>query len=98
MFEKISMAHIQMVYYITAEIIGALLGSLFVKYGPNANLGANAPNYSFPIPVIFGIEVLASALLMAVNLVVVSTRGLNSFSGIATAWISSFWRLYLAHL
>jgi aquaporin Z len=32
---------IQLLYYITAEIIGALLGSLFVKFliGPNANLG-----------------------------------------------------------
>jgi aquaporin Z len=59
---------IQLAYYFVAEIIGALLGSLFVKYviGNNANLGANVPNYSFPIPLIFGIEVLASALLTAV--------------------------------
>jgi aquaporin Z len=59
---------IQLVYYLCAEIIGALLGSLSVKYaiGFNANLGANAPNYSFPVPIVFGIEVLASALLMAV--------------------------------
>jgi aquaporin Z len=37
---------IQLAYYLCAEIIGALLGSLFVKYaiGFNANLGANAPN------------------------------------------------------
>ena len=56
-----------MVYYLASEIIGALLGSLFVKYtiGNNANLGANAPNYTFPIPIIFGTEVLATALLMA---------------------------------
>ena len=41
---------IQLVYYFSAEIIGALLGSVFVKYaiGSNANLGANAPNYAFP--------------------------------------------------
>ena len=40
----------QFLYYIGAEIIGALLGSLFVKYviGTNANLGANSPNYNFP--------------------------------------------------
>ena len=77
---------IQLVYYFSAEIIGALLGSLFVKYavGSNANLGANAPNYSFPIPVIFGIEVLASALLMAVIFLVVHTKGLKGFSGIHT--------------
>ena len=45
--------------------------------GYNANLGANAPNYGFPVPLIFGIEVLASALLMAVILVVVYTKGLK---------------------
>ncbi|MGB6626684.1 MAG: aquaporin, partial [Nitrososphaeraceae archaeon] len=59
-------------------------GSLFVKYiiGNEANLGANAPNYAFPIPIIFGTEVLATALLMAVILAVVYTRGLRGFSGI----------------
>lgn len=68
---------IQLLYYISAEIVGALLGSLLVKYliGNNANLGANAPNYAFPVLIIFGIEVLASALLMAVILAVVYTSG-----------------------
>jgi aquaporin Z len=76
-------------YYLSAEIIGALLGSLFVKYviGTEANLGANAPNYNFPLPVIFGVEVLASALLMAVILAVVYTKGLKGFSGIAIGGI-----------
>jgi aquaporin Z len=80
---------IQLVYYFTAEIAGALLGSLSVKYfiGNMANLGANSPNYSFPIPIIFSIEVLASALLMAVILVVVCTKGLRGFSGIAIGGI-----------
>jgi aquaporin Z len=80
---------IQLTYYFAAEIIGALLGSLFVKYlvGNNANLGANAPNYAFPVPIIFGIEALASALLMAVILVVVYTKGLKRFSGIAIGGI-----------
>ena len=38
----------QLLYYLGAEVIGALLGSLFVKYiiGNEANLGANAPNYN----------------------------------------------------
>lgn len=65
--------------YFAAEIIGALLGSIFVKYviGTEANLGANAPDYHFPIPVIIGIEVLATALLMAMILVVVHTKGLK---------------------
>ena len=76
-------------YYLSAEIIGALLGSLFVKYviGTEANLGANAPNYNFSLPLIFSVEVLASALLMAVILVVVYTKGLRGFSGIAIGGI-----------
>ena len=75
---------IQLAYYFAAEILGALLGSLFVKYfiGTQANLGANAPNYAYPLPVIFGIEILASALLMAVVLIVVYTKGLKGFGGI----------------
>ncbi|MGA7976900.1 MAG: aquaporin [Nitrososphaeraceae archaeon] len=76
-------------YYLSAEIIGALLGSLFVKYviGTEANLGANAPNYNFSLPLIFSVEVLASALLMAIILVVVYTKGLRGFSGIAIGGI-----------
>jgi glycerol uptake facilitator-like aquaporin len=79
----------QLLNYFAAEIIGALLGSVFVKYviGQYANLGANAPNYNFPILVIFGIEVAASALLMAVILLVVLTKGLKGFSGIAIGGI-----------
>jgi len=71
--------------YLAAEIIGAFLGSIFVKYviGIEANLGANAPDYHFPLPLIFGIEILTTALLMAVILVVVHTKGLRGFSGIA---------------
>jgi aquaporin Z len=76
---------IQLLYYFSAEIIGALLGSLFVKFviGNQAKLGAIAPNYAFPIPVIIGVEVAASAMLMTVIFVVVYTKELRSFSGIA---------------
>ena len=76
---------IQLFYYFSGEIIGALLASLFVKFviGSEANLGANAPNYAFPIPIIIGVEIAASAMLMAVIFVVVYTRGLRGFSGIA---------------
>ena len=79
----------QLVNYFAAEIIGALFGSLFVKYviGDHANLGANAPNYNFRILIIFGIEVAASALLMVVILLVVYTKGLKGFSGIAIGGI-----------
>jgi glycerol uptake facilitator-like aquaporin len=78
-----------LVCYFSAEIIGALLASVFVKYviGTEANLGANAPNYNFSLPVIFGIEVLASALLMGVIYAVVLTKGLRGFSGIAIGGI-----------
>ena len=79
----------QFLYLFGAEIIGALLASLFVKYaiGTNANLGANSPNYNFPIPAIIGIEVLASSLLMIVIFVVVYTKGLRGFSGIVIGGI-----------
>jgi aquaporin Z len=92
---------IKLVLYLTAEIIGALLGSLFVKYliGTQANLGANAPNYaSYPLPLIFGIEVLASALLMAVILVIVYTKGLKGLSGIAIGGIVGLDIFFLAFI
>ena len=75
--------------YICAEIIGALLASVFVKLviGVEANLGANAPNYMFPLPMLFGIEILASALLMVVIYCVVLTKGLKGISGIAIGGI-----------
>jgi aquaporin Z len=75
--------------YIGAEIVGALLASVFVKFviGMEANLGANIPNYIFPLPLILGIEILASALLMAVIYAVVLTKGLKGFSGIAIGGI-----------
>jgi glycerol uptake facilitator-like aquaporin len=90
----------QLIYYITAQIIGALLGSLFVKYiiGTEAYLGANAPNYTFPLPLIFGIEILASALLMAVILVVVYTKGLKGFSGIVIGAIVGLDIFFLAFI
>jgi len=71
--------------YFAAEIIGALLGSLFVRYviGTQANLGANAPDYHFSIPLIVGVEVLVTALLMAVILTVVHTKGLRGFGSMA---------------
>jgi len=71
--------------YLAAEIIGAFLASLFVKFviGIDANLGANAPNYSYSLPEIFGVEVFATAMLMAVILIVVHTKGLYGGSGLA---------------
>ena len=62
-----------------------MLGSLFVKFliGSQANLGANVPNFAYPVPLIIGVEVFASALLMSVIYVVVYSKGLKRFSGIA---------------
>ena len=79
----------QLPKYFAAEIIGALLASIFVKYiiGNYANLGANVPNYTFPISVIFAVEVFATALLMLVILIVVYTHGMKGFSGIAIGGI-----------
>ena len=41
--------------YMSTEITGALWASLFVKYvvGGDAFLGANSPNYAYPLPLIF---------------------------------------------
>ncbi|AFU60496.1 major intrinsic protein [Candidatus Nitrososphaera gargensis Ga9.2] len=75
----------QLSVYLGAEIIGALLASLSVLafIGSEANLGANAPNYSFPLAVIFGVEVLVTGFLMAVIFAAVYTKGLRGWSGIA---------------
>ena len=80
---------LQLLYYFTAEITGALLGSLFVTavIGREADFGSNSPNYVFPLPTVFGIEVLASALLMAVIVVVVYTKGLRGYSGLVIGGI-----------
>jgi aquaporin Z len=75
--------------YLAAELIGAILASLLVGavIGTEADLGANVPNYSYPPALIFSVEVLATALLMGVILVVVYTKGLGGFSGIAIGGI-----------
>jgi aquaporin Z len=90
----------QLVYYFLAEILGAILGSLFVMYliGREANLGANSPNYAYPLPTIFGIEVLASALLMAVIVVVVYTKGLGGYGGLVIGGIVGLDILFLAFI
>ncbi|HEX2408808.1 MAG TPA: aquaporin [Nitrososphaeraceae archaeon] len=72
--------------YLLAEIIGGIFASIFIYFilGNEVNLGTNAPNYiDFPIYVIVGIEILASALLMLVILIVVYTKRAKRFGGIA---------------
>ncbi len=75
---------LQLLQYFAAEVTGAMLASLFVMslIGIEASLGANAPDYSYPLPLVFGIEVLATALLMAVIYLVVYTKGLGGFGGL----------------
>ena len=91
---------IQILYYFAAEIIGALLGSLFVMkvIGEKANLGANAPNYDFSLGLIFPVEVLASAMLMGVIFYVVYTKGLRGFSGVAIGGIVGLDILFFAFI
>ena len=74
--------------YLGAEFIGAFLGSAFVWciIGNAAHLGANAPNYSYSIVQILGVEILATAILISMILFVVSTKGLK---GIGPAAIGS---------
>jgi aquaporin Z len=76
---------LQFLQYFAAEITGALLASLFVMslIGSEAALGANTPDYSYPLPLVFGIEVLATAMLMAVIYLVVYTKGLRGLGGLA---------------
>ena len=91
---------VQLIYYFTSEILGALLGSLFVKFliGSQANLGANVPNFAYPVPLIIGVEVFASALLMSVIYVVVYSKGLKRFSGIAIGGIVGLNIFFLAFI
>jgi aquaporin Z len=79
----------QILVYFAAEAIGAFSGIVLVKFmiGDEANIGANAPNYSYSLGEILGIEILATALLMAVILCVVHTKGLRGFGGIAIGGI-----------
>jgi aquaporin Z len=76
---------LQLLQYFAAEITGALLASLFVMsiIGTEASLGANTPDYSYPLPLVFGIEALATALLMAVIYLVVYTKGLCRLGSLA---------------
>ena len=91
---------IQVVYYFAAEIIGALFGSLFVMsfIGTGANLGVNAHNLDFSLFLIFPVEVLASAMLMAVIFTVVYTKGLKGFGGIAIGGIVGLDIFFLAFI
>lgn len=90
----------QLPVYLGAEMTGAIMGSLFVMalVGTEASLGANAPDYRFPIPLIIAVEVLATGLLMAVIYAVVRTKGLKGFSGVAIGGIIGLDILFLSFI
>jgi aquaporin Z len=90
----------QLLQYFAAEVTGAFLASLFVMsfIGTEASLGANAPDYSYPLPFVFGIEVLATALLMAVIYLVVYTKGLWKLGGLAIGGIVGLDIFFLAFI
>jgi aquaporin Z len=75
--------------YFVAQAIGAFLGTFFVKYviGSFAELGLNFPNYSYSIPLFYGVEIIATILLMGVILTVVHVKGLNKLTGLAIGGI-----------
>lgn len=75
--------------YFVAQAIGAFLGTFFVKYviGDFADLGLNFPNYSYSIPIFYGVEIIATVFLMGVILIVVHVRRLNKFTGVAVGGI-----------
>lgn len=87
-------------FYLAAQLAGAFAASAFVAaaIGTEANLGANAPDYSYPIPLVFGIEVLATALLMAVILFVVYHKGLKGFGPLAIGGIVGLDIFFLAFI
>jgi len=71
--------------YFGGQIIGAFLGTFFVKYVIRdfANLGLNFPNYSYPVSLFYGVEIIATIMLMGVILTVVHIKGLNKFASLA---------------
>jgi aquaporin Z len=62
--------------YLVAQTIGAISGTLFIKYviGNYAKLGMNIPSSEFSLPVVFGVEVIATMFLMGGILFVVGVR------------------------
>lgn len=83
--------------YFGAQAIGAFLGTFFVQHviGDFANLGLNFPNYSYPVSLFYGVEIIATIMLMGVILTVVHIKGLNKFAGLAIGAIVALDVYYL---
>src|SRR3989304_3601040 len=75
----------------TAELLGtfgllvAATGSIVYdsSLGNVANLCLNFPNHSYPVSLFYGVEIIATIMLMGVILTVVHIKGLNKFAGLA---------------
>ena len=78
--------------YFSAQAIGAISGSLFVKsaIGNYAKLGLNFPNYEYSFPVIFGTEICATLFLMGGILLILNIPKSNTVivSGVVGAIIA----------
>lgn len=86
--------------YFGAQAIGAILGSLFVKYviGDFAELGINFPNNSFTITEIFVVEIIATVFVMGIILIVSHFQKLKSFAGIAISAVIALDVFYLGSI
>lgn len=75
--------------YLSAQITGGILASIFVLYtiGAEAHLGANYPNNDIGLVEILIVEALLSFLLMGVIIASVHTRGLRGLGGMAIGLI-----------
>ena len=86
--------------YISAQAIGAILGSFFVKYfiGNFADLGLNQPDFSLNLGYIFSIEILATVFLMGVILIVVHLKFPRIFASLCIGAIVSLDVFFLGPL
>ena len=69
----------QIVLYVSAQAIGAFLGTIFVKYvfGDYARLGLNSPNHAYPVGFFFGVETIATIFLMGAILLAINIKRLS---------------------
>ncbi|MDG7050066.1 MAG: aquaporin [Nitrososphaerota archaeon] len=69
----------QIILYVSAQAIGAFLGTMFVKYvfGDYAKLGLNSPNHAYPVGFFFGVETIATIFLMGAILLAINIKRLS---------------------
>ena len=79
----------QLPYYLTAQAVGAFLGSIFVLVvlGDYANLGTNYPNPASTVEANISYEILTTVFLMGVIYIVVHFKKLGKLTGVAIGGI-----------